>query len=255
VDALILGAGYATRLYPLTLNRPKPLLPIGGVPILERICDQIAEAPEVSRIHLVTNHAFAPQYRGWMNDYIRRRTAPPSLALLDDLTTSPENRLGAIGDLQFVIDQVPIADDLLVIAGDNLIGGGLTRFIQAAKASGPSVGLKEFPVKEKASLYGVVEIDPDHRVVGFEEKPVQPRSPWVAIGLYFLPRASIPLVRKYLDSGNRKDAPGYFLEWLYRQQPVYGHALDGEWYDIGDFDSYHKADEQMHRLSGSGSRL
>jgi glucose-1-phosphate thymidylyltransferase len=247
MNAVILGAGYATRLYPLTKNRAKPLLPIGGLPIIERICAQISETEEVSTIHIVTNHAFAGQYQEWLDECAGRRVPPPILALHDDWTTSPETRLGAIGDLQFVIERVPIDDDLLVVAGDNLIEGSLAGFIQTAKVRGPSVGLKDFHLKEKVSMYGVVEIDSDDRIIGFEEKPAQPRSTLVAVGLYFLPRRSIPLVRKYLDEGNRKDAPGYYLQWLHRQTAVYGHRLDGDWYDIGDLDSYHRADQKMNR--------
>jgi len=247
MDALILGAGYATRLYPLTKNRPKPLLPVGGVPIIERICRQLSELSDLETIHIVSNHTFVDQYDVWMKDYDRRRVPSPLLALHDDQTTTPDNRLGAIGDLRFVIDQAAIQNDLLVIAGDNLIDGSLTDFVSSAKARGTSVGLKDFKNPEKVSLYGVVELSPDDRVAGFEEKPLQPKSSFVAVGLYYFPRKTLSLVNRYLEAGHSKDAPGYYLQWLHKETPVYGFTLEGDWYDIGDPDSYHRADERMSR--------
>lgn len=247
MNALILGAGYATRLYPLTLNCAKPLLPVGGVPIIERICRQLSEADGINTIHIVSNHTFAHQYAGWLRDYGGRRTPPPLLRLHDDQTTSPDNRLGAIGDLEFVIEHGNIDDDLLVIAGDNLIEAKLGPFIRFAQERGAAVGLKDFKDPRKASLYGVVEIDSDQRVIGFQEKPPQPRSTLVSVGLYYFPRSTLPLIQKYLQAGNSKDAPGYYLQWLHRETPVYGYPLEGDWYDIGDLDSYRKADEYMSR--------
>jgi len=245
MDALILGAGYATRLYPLTKDRPKPLLPVGGVAIIERICRQLAEAPELDTIHIVTNHTFVGPYEKWLQDYGRRRVPPPLLALHDDGTTTPENRLGAIGDLRFVLERAKLDTDLLVIAGDNLIDADLGDFVQTGRAKGATVGVKDFHDPAKATLYGVVEMSPDSRIVGFEEKPPRPKSSRVAVGLYYLPRKTLPLVQRYLEEGHSKDAPGYYLQWLVTQVPAYGHALPGEWYDIGDLDSYRRADERM----------
>jgi glucose-1-phosphate thymidylyltransferase len=248
MDALILGAGYATRLYPLTKDRPKPLLPVGGIPILERICRQLAELNELDTIHIVTNHSFAPQYEAWLQDFGRRRVPPPLLALHDDQTTTPENRLGAIGDLQFVIQRAKLDTDLLVIAGDNLIEGSLAGFVQAGRAQGATVGIKDFKDPSKASLYGVVELGEHSRVTGFEEKPAAPRTSLIAIGLYYFPRQTLPLIAEYLAGGQGKDAPGYYLQWLCHKTSVFGHILEGDWVDIGDLDSYHKADENMrHR--------
>jgi glucose-1-phosphate thymidylyltransferase len=245
MDALILGAGYATRLYPLTKDRPKPLLPVGGVAIIERICRQLAEVPDLDTIHIVTNHTFAEHYGKWLQDYGLRRVPPPLLALHDDGTTTPDNRLGAIGDLRFVLERAKLDTDLLVIAGDNLIDASLADFVQTGRAKGATVGVKDFHDPAKATLYGVVEMSPDSRIVGFEEKPPRPKSSRVAVGLYYLPRQTLPLVQRYLEGGHSKDAPGYYLQWLVTQVPVYGHVLPGEWYDIGDLDSYRRADERM----------
>jgi glucose-1-phosphate thymidylyltransferase len=245
MDALILGAGYATRLYPLTKDRPKPLLPVGGVPILERICGQLVDSGGFETIHIVTNHRFAENYEEWRRGY--RARAKVDVKIHDDRTTTPENRLGAIGDIQFVLDEAPVRSDLLVIAGDNLITGSLAPFLSAARSHGTSVGLKDLHSKKLVSLYGVVETGPDGRILGFEEKPKEPKSTLIAVGLYYFPTSTLPLIRKYLDLGNSKDAPGYYLQWLHKETPVHGHVLEGEWYDIGDLESYRSADETMSR--------
>ena len=251
MQALILGAGYATRLYPLTKDRPKPLLPVGGVPILERICEQLAAAGPLEAIHVVTNHRFADQYEQWRRDDQARRPAAVPVRLHDDQTTTAEDRLGAIGDLQFVIERAPVNDDLLVIAGDNLIAGSLAPFVERARARGASVGLKDLRSTQLVSLYGVVETGPDGRIVGFEEKPPRPRSTLIAVGLYYFPRATLTLVGRYLREGHRKDQPGYYVQWLHRRTPVYGCVLDPEWFDIGDLESYRRADESLARKEAS----
>ncbi|HLY07791.1 MAG TPA: nucleotidyltransferase family protein [Planctomycetota bacterium] len=247
MKAIVLGAGYATRLYPLTKDRPKPLLPVGGIPILERICRQLEDLADLDTIYIVTNHTFVEPYERWLRDYSQRRQSPPILTLYDDQTTTPENRLGAIGDLRFVIDHASIDSDLLVMAGDNLIDSPLVDFVRDGKRQGATVGVKDFRDPAKVSLYGVVEMGVDSRIVGFEEKPARPRSSLVAVGLYFFPRHTLPLVSRYLDAGQSKDAPGYYLQWLYRETPLYGHLLQGDWVDIGDLDSYRRADERMSR--------
>lgn len=247
MEALILGAGYATRLYPLTKNRPKPLLPVGDVPILERICRQLEALPGLKAIHVVTNHTFAGAYDAWLSDFSRRWKSPPAITIHDDGSTTPETRLGAIGDLQFVIDRAKIQDNLLVIAGDNLIDDGLENFVSYARVKGAAVGLKDFQDPQKVRLYGVVEVNDEGRVIGFEEKPAAPRSTLVGVGLYHFPRETLPLVAKYLAQGNSKDAPGYYLQWLHKETALYGYVLSGEWYDIGDLDSYHRADESLRQ--------
>ena len=251
MEALILGAGYATRLYPLTLDRPKPLLSVGRSSILERICDQLAATSAFERIHLVTNHRFAGHYDRWLEEYRERRRLPLDLKVHDDRTTTPENRLGAIGDIQFVIEEASIHDDLVVIAGDNLIEGDLNPFLAHGRRNGTSVGLKDLKLRTLVSLYGVVELDSQGRIVGFEEKPAVPRSTLVAVGLYYLPKPTLPCVKRYLEQGNGKDAPGYYVQWLHSQLPVYGYLLEGDWFDIGDLESYRQADELMKRKEAS----
>jgi glucose-1-phosphate thymidylyltransferase len=245
MKCLLLGAGYATRLYPLTKDRPKPLLPVAGVPILQRICEQLFKVKALDKVYVVTNHRFAPHYYNWLRDYQNHRALPVPIEIFDDLTTTPDDRLGAIGDIQFVIQNAKVDDDLMVIAGDNLIEFSLQDFVEAAQPKGTAACLKDLKVKKKVSLYGAVEVNKQGRVIDFEEKPPRPRTTLISIGVYFFSKAHLPLFRQYLEEGHSKDAPGFYLQWLHKQIDVHGHVIDGEWYDIGDIDSYNAANEIM----------
>jgi glucose-1-phosphate thymidylyltransferase len=243
MEALILGAGYATRLYPLTKDQPKPLLPVGGVPILERIANAIAPIAGLRRLHVVTNHKFADHYGRWEQGY--RARSPVPVEIHDDQTTTPENRLGAIGDIRFVIDRAKIDDDLLIVAGDNILPPGVEDFVRFARSMTTAVCLKRFETPDLVSLYSAVLLDPAGKVIDFEEKPKKPKSLLVSIGLYHYGKPHVPLFRKYLEAGNNKDAPGYFLQWAHKQVDIYGYFSDGAWFDIGDLESYKKADQLM----------
>lgn len=246
MKCLLLGAGYATRLYPLTKDRPKPLLPVAGVPILQRICEKVLRVKGLETIYVVTNHRFAGHYYNWLRDYQAQRALPVPVEIYDDLTTSPDDRLGAIGDIQFVIRNAKIDDDLLVVAGDNLIEFDvqeLAAFAASRKTS--CVALKDLKERKLVSLYGAVEVDKQGRVIDFEEKPPKPRTTLISIGMYLFARPHLPLFQRYLDEGHSKDAPGYYLQWLHQQVEVQGFVTDGEWFDIGDIDSYNRANEMM----------
>lgn len=245
MKALLLGAGYATRLYPLTKDRPKPLLPVAGVPILTRICEQLFKVKGLERIYVVSNHRFAAHYYGWLRDYQEQRAFPVPVDIYDDLTQSPDDRLGAIGDIQFVLRNAKVEDDLLVIAGDNLFEFSLQEFATFAQARGAAVCLKDLGRKDKVTLYGAVEVNKEGRIVGFEEKPPKPRTTLVSIGVYYFPKIHLPLFQEFLDQGQGKDAPGHYLQWLYPRIPVYGYVVEGSWFDIGDIDSYNAANEMM----------
>jgi glucose-1-phosphate thymidylyltransferase len=245
MKCLLLGAGYATRLYPLTKDRPKPLLPVAGIPILQRICEQVFKVKSLETLYIVTNHRFAAHYYNWLRDYQNHRALPVPIEIYDDLTTSPDDRLGAIGDIQFVIQNAKIDDDLLVIAGDNLIEFSLQDFVEVAKPKGAGVCLKDLKSKKQVSLYGAVEINKAGKVVDFEEKPPRPRTTLISIGVYFFGKGQLPLFRQYLEEGHSKDAPGSYLQWLHKQIDVHGHVVDGEWFDIGDIDSYNLANQSL----------
>jgi glucose-1-phosphate thymidylyltransferase len=235
VKALILAAGYATRLKPLTDDRPKQLLPVGGRPIVDWIVDKIHEAG-IEDVHLVTNARFAPMFADWSD--------ATGVTVHDDGTTTNETRLGAIGDMQFV----DLDDDLLVIAGDNLFDDSLADFVEFWRRRdqpASAVAVHDVGTKELARLYGVVAVDGDDRVVDFVEKPEDPPSTLAATATYLYPRAHARLVDTYLAEGNPPDQPGNYVAWLHRREPVYAFRFAGGWYDIGDHGQLLEADNRL----------
>jgi glucose-1-phosphate thymidylyltransferase len=235
VKALILAAGYATRLKPLTDDRPKQLLPVGGRPIVDWIVDKIHEAG-IEDVHLVTYARFAPMFADW--------SEAAGVVVHDGGTTTNETRLGAIGDMQFV----DLDDDLLVIAGDNLFDDSLADFVEFWRRRdqpASAVAVHDVGTKELARLYGVVAVDGDDRVVDFVEKPEDPPSTLAATATYLYPRAHARLVDTYLAEGNPPDQPGNYVAWLHRREPVYAFRFAGGWYDIGDHGQLLEADNRL----------
>ncbi len=245
MQCLLLGAGYATRLYPLTRDRPKPLLPLGGVPILSRICEKLFAVKGLERICVVTNHRFVSHYYNWLREYEQQRTLPVPIEIFDDLTTSNDDRLGAIGDLQFVVRHAKIDDDLLLISGDNLIQFPLQGFVDFGREKGCAIGLKDLGKKDLVSLYGAVKTDAAGKVVDFEEKPPQPQTTLISMGVYYFSKKNLPLIQEYLEEGHSPDRPGNYIQWLFRKTDLYGYVIEGEWFDIGDIDSYNEANQMF----------
>jgi len=241
--AVILAAGYATRLAPLTDSIAKQLLPVGGRPMLDWVCDKVDEVSD--EIHLVTNSRFADDFRRWAS-------GRDGLTVHDDGTVSNDDRLGAIGDIAFVLERTGLDDDLLVIAGDNLFDFGLHGFAAFWELKGvaSAVAVYDCGDLELATHYGVVELGEDHRVVGFDEKPSEPASTLVATATYLYHREHLPLVARYLAEGNPPDQPGRFVAWLCRREPVYGYVFEGEWYDIGSHDQLLEADNRWRGRVG-----
>jgi glucose-1-phosphate thymidylyltransferase len=250
VKGVILAAGYATRLRPLTDTIPKPLLPVGGRPIVDWIVENAREIPELDELHLVTNSRFADDFRRWAE--------PTGVVVHDDGTSTNENRLGAIGDLQLALERGRIDDDLLVVAGDNLFDYRLRDFVAdwRARLSGAAVAVYDCGDLELARHYGIVELDADDRVRSFVEKPEHPASTLAATATYLYPRAYLPLIRRYLDEGNAPDQAGSFVAWLHRREPVLGYRLAGDWFDVGDHAQLLEADNRLrvrHGLPERGS--
>jgi glucose-1-phosphate thymidylyltransferase len=242
MKALILAAGYATRLHPLTENRAKSLLPVGGRPMIDWIIDKIDEVDEVDEVHLVTNARFADDFSRW--------ATTRDVLVHDDGTTSNEDRLGAIGDIAFVVDrQGWERDGLLVIAGDNLFDFSLADYVDFWRArdeeGASAIALYEHHQRELLSQYGIVEVAADGRVKSFIEKPDNPRSNLVATATYIYDRAHVALLHAYLAEGNSADAPGSFIAWLHERAPVYGYRFAGEWLDIGDHSQLLEADNRL----------
>jgi glucose-1-phosphate thymidylyltransferase len=244
MKALVLAAGYAVRLRPLTLNTPKPLLPVGGRPMIDYVVEKIEELDEVDTIYVVINHRFLDQFRAWLG---KAPTAKP-IRLIDDGSTSDENRLGAIGDMSLVVEREKIAEDLLVVGGDNLFTFSLRDLVSFYREKGTSVVLHSCGDVASASRFSNVEMDTSGRIIHFEEKPKNPKSDLVAICVYLFEPSVLRLMRTYLDDGENPDAPGHFIEWLCKRIAVYGKPMGGEWFDIGNAEAYHKA----NRFFGGG---
>jgi glucose-1-phosphate thymidylyltransferase len=240
----VLAAGYATRLRPLTDKRAKPLLEVGGRPIVDWILDRISEVEEVDEIHLVTNARFAPDFERWAQGRVR---------IHDDGTTSNEDRLGAIGDIAFVADREQWdGEDVLVIAGDNLFDFSLQAYVDFWRGKdGSAIAVYEHQVRELVREYSVVELDQEDRVIGFEEKPERPASNLISIATYIYHRAHLALLHAYLAEGSSPDQPGHFIAWLYSRAPVYGYRFGGEWLDIGNRSQLQEADARYRRREAS----
>ena len=242
MKALILAAGYATRLRPLTDTIPKQLLPVGGRPMVDWILDRVVET-SADEVHLVTNARFAPDFERWAEG--------KDVHVHDDGTTSNEDRLGAIGDIAFV----GLDDDLLAIAGDNLFDYSLAEYESYWRAKGGScVAVQDVGNLELAKKYGIVDVDEHDRIINFVEKPKRPPTTLCATATYLYRRDHAALVSTYLEEGNPPDQPGNFVAWLHKREPVYAYRFPGEWYDIGDQAQLLEADNRMRRRQGLPER-
>lgn len=247
MKALILAAGYATRLYPLTKNQPKALLPVAGQTILSRIVDQLITLPDLSEIIVVSNHRFIDHFSKWKRTEGSTYDVP--ITLVDDFTTTDSDKLGAIGDIQFVLDRIPINEPLLVIAGDNLFTYPLITAWRVFREFDEDMILaQEMEDRDELKRFAVAEIDENMHVISLEEKPEEPRSNLAVYATYFYRTETLPLFKQYLDEGGNPDAPGNFPAWLYKKKPVRVFLFDGECYDIGTHDAYRESQEIFAEL-------
>ena len=238
---IILAAGYAVRLQPLTLNTSKSLLPIGGRKMIERILEKVLKVKDISSVYIITNSKFFKNFSDWLEDYQHGK----KISLICDGTTSNENRLGAIKDLEFVIKEESIEGDIMVVAGDNLFEFDMNDFLGfARKKGGISIAVHDIGSLGLAKNFGVVKIDKDNKVVDFEEKPEKPKSTLISTGIYYFPKDKVAFINEYVKMQNKLDAPGHYIGWLSKRDEVYGFAFPEDWYDIGTMESYRKADEE-----------
>ena len=238
MKCLILAAGYATRLYPLTENFPKPLLPVGGRSILDILIDDVESCCLVDEYVVISNHKFIDHFNEWAKSRFEHIT------VIDDGTSTNETRLGAVRDIQYAIDKLSIDDELLILAGDNLLDFSLTRFIEFAKAKGTSCVMRYTENDPKRlTKSGVLSIGEDDLVLEMWEKPHVPKSNQCCPPFYYLTREDAKLVAKALSEGCSADAPGGFIEWLAFRSPLHAMAMPGRRYDIGNLESY----EQVKR--------
>lgn len=235
---IVIAAGYATRLGELTKNFPKPLLKIGNNTILGRMLDDIDTIDDITEHIIITNHRFAPIFNEWKAT--THYTKP--ITIVDDGTETNDTRLGAVCDLLFAMDKLHIDDDLLVVAADNLLFFSFREFVDYAKAKGTScIMCHEQPSVEKLQRTGVVELDTDNRVLNMEEKPQMPKSHWAVPPFYIYTQSDLDLVRKAVDNGCGKDAPGNLAHYMVRHTTMHAWPMTASRFDIGSLDTYNEA--------------
>lgn len=246
---LVLAAGYATRLRPLTDHQAKPLLPVRGRPMIDHVLDKFHGCPAIDSVYVVTNSRYAPNFSEW------KKTVPQQhpgcdwqVQVFDDGTHSNEDRRGAIGDIHFVLEQAGLDDDLIVVAGDNLFSQPLAEYVAAAQRQGIVIGVYDVGNLELIKQYNNIRVQPEtaaglpaERITYFEEKPAEPVSTLTAIALYHYPRHALPLIRQYIAEGQNPDQPGRLVQWLYPRTPCYAYRIRGLWLDIGSKESYEEA--------------
>ncbi len=243
MNVLILAAGYATRLYPLTLNKAKPLLVVGGKPIIEWLVDNLSGVPDLETIYVVTNHKFAGDFQTWSHSY--QKCHPEfKFKVVNDGSTSDDDKLGAIGDINFVVTHENLSQtSLLVAAGDNLFTNSLADFVANARDTDVTVAVYDVGDTEAIKKYGNVAVDAEGIMTRFEEKPKKPQGTLAAIALYYYSPAVLSLLRTYLAAGNNADQPGRFVQWLYTRKPVKTFEVKGQWLDIGSRETLENADK------------
>ena len=248
LNVLILAGGYGTRLYPLTLNLPKPLLKIGQRTVIDFSLDRLKGLDYLEEIFVVTNNKFYRNFVQWK----KKVKFTNKITVVNDGTKNNNERLGSIGDLYFTIKKEKIDSDILVIAGDNIFKMGLASFMDFANQKLPNISIGVYDVKKKAmaTRYGVVKLDKDNRIVDFLEKPEDPPSSMVATCVYFFPKETIPLLYEYVERFKSKtDAAGNYIQWLLKKTKVYAFTFRGPWLDIGQIDTYKKAEREFSKIS------
>ena len=244
---IILAAGYATRLYPLTLNQPKPLLPVAGKPMLEHVLDNLAPIHAIDHAYVVTNEKFSSHFQKWADGHGPHLHF--SFTIVNDHSTDDSNKLGAIGDLHLVLTKYELDDDILVVGGDNLFSNDLREFGKyCQRQNAPVTGVYDVGDLEQIKKYNAIEIDENHRITYFEEKPKEPKSTLTGIALYYYPKPVLPLIRQYIAEGNNPDQPGRLVQWLYPRVPFYVWKVPGIWFDVGSIETLEEANRVFSNL-------
>ncbi|MAG15571.1 nucleoside-diphosphate-sugar pyrophosphorylase [Candidatus Woesearchaeota archaeon] len=243
MKAVITCAGYASRLWPLTKDTPKPLLEVKGRPIIEHIIDKITEISEVDGIYVVTNEKFSNNFENWLQG----KSFKVPIKILNDSTTSNDDRLGQVGDIQFVIEKENVNDDFLIVAGDNLFNFSLMPSFEAFKNNtnivNPLWESKSFKAARESG--SVVLNEDDNSFSEFMEKAPNPKSTLLSLGIYFFPKQKLELIKRYIDEKNNADKMGYFLTWLMQQEKVFGHVYLEKWFDIGWIEALEEARQKF----------
>jgi glucose-1-phosphate thymidylyltransferase len=241
---LILAAGYGTRLAAIAKDTPKPLLPINGKPMINFIIDELSQIQGISEYVVVTNNKFFDHFQKWQS---QQGALKDRIRIVNDGTNSNEDRLGSVGDMNFVWSREKVQDDWLVVGGDNLFDFDLSAYMKLARAKAPAVTVGVYDIKDisQAPKFGIVLLDKNVKIVSFEEKPAQPKSTLVVMCFYHFPKATIGLIGQFLKETSSADAAGGYIKWLSEKSDVYGFEFHGTWYDIGSVESYYDAQKRF----------
>ena len=242
MTSIILAAGYATRMYPLTLNYPKPLLEVGGKKIIDWLIEDL-EKSGVERTVVVSNHKFISQFQAWAE-------GRENIIVLDDGSEDNDHRLGAVKDIEFAIEEANIDDDIVVLAGDNVLNFSLSSFIEYGREKKTSCIMRhEEKDKNKLRKTGVIEINEDELVLNMEEKPKEPKSNWAVPPFYYYTKEDKDLIKEGIASGCGTDAPGSFVSWLVKTRPVHAYRMIGERFDVGSIEGYEKIKKEYKGIT------
>src|ERR1700752_185499 len=245
---IILAAGYATRLYPLTLTQPKPLLHVADKPMLEHVLDNISSVPHIDHSYIVTNAKFADHFQNWSESY-QRPNLRFGFTTVNDKSTDDSNKLGAIGDMHLVLDKHEVDDDIIVVGGDNLFSDELYEFGEFCREkNAPVLAVYDVGDLEEIKKYNSIEIDGEGRITFFEEKPANPKSTLTGIALYYYPKSTLSLIRQYITEGNNPDQPGRLVQWMYTRVPFYTWRVPGVWFDVGSKETLEEANKVFREL-------
>lgn len=237
MKCIILAAGYATRLYPLTENFPKPLLKVGEKPILDWLVDDLAENTAIDSFIVISNHRFGQHFEAWKRE--KQKSLTGEITVLDDGTSTNETRLGAVKDIQLAVEKLQLTDDLLVMAGDNVLDFSLAGFVEEALKKGTScVMCHEENELKKQQKTAIITFDETGRITSYEEKPREPKGNMAVPPFYFYRGCDVKRIREALEDGCGYDAPGSFAAWLSRKTVMHAYRMPGKRYDIGDLASY-----------------
>ena len=233
MKAVVLAGGYATRLWPITKHRPKMFLPVGDSTVIDEIFADLEADDRIDEVYVSTNERFADDFRDYLADSDFEK---PTLTVED--TTEEDEKFGVVGALAQLVDREHVDDDLVVVAGDNLISFDIAAFVDFFEAKRtPALAAYDVGSLERAKSYGLVDLDGDE-VVDFQEKPEDPKSTLVSIACYAFPSETLPDLQRYLAEGENPDEPGWFMQWLQARQSVHAFTFEGAWFDIGTPESY-----------------
>lgn len=233
MQAVVLAGGYATRLWPITRHRPKMFLPVGDGTVIDRIFQDLETDDRISEVFVSTNERFAPEFEEYLAD---EEYEKPMLSVED--TSAESEKFGVVGALAQLIDRENVEEDLVVVAGDNLISFDISEFVDFFEEKGETtIAAYDVGSRERAKSYGLVELEGD-QVVDFQEKPDDPNSTLVSIATYAFPASVLPLFEEYLSAGENPDEPGWLIQWLQTQRGVCAFTFGGAWFDIGTPESY-----------------